>query len=123
MGERLPSPRQRLQDIGEEPDARFSFANERTYLAWNRTALGCVVAGLAVVNVLTPKTGPRTGPEILGIMLMALGLILTGVSYRNWYTSERALRLGQPLPHSPLLLILSIVTGVVAVGTAIYTLA
>ena len=33
---------------GTEPDARFTFANERTFLAWNRTALGCVVAGLAV---------------------------------------------------------------------------
>ncbi len=44
--------RPRLGDVGEEPDARFTFANERTFLAWNRTALGCVVAGLAVSHVL-----------------------------------------------------------------------
>ena len=39
---------------GTEPDARFTFANERTFLAWNRTALGCVVAGLAVWMLSRP---------------------------------------------------------------------
>ena len=33
---------------GVEPDPRFTFANERTFLAWLRTALALVVAGVAV---------------------------------------------------------------------------
>jgi len=33
-------------DEGTEPDPRFTFANERTFLAWSRTALALVVAGL-----------------------------------------------------------------------------
>jgi uncharacterized membrane protein YidH (DUF202 family) len=41
-------------DEGDEPDPRFSFANERTFLAWNRTALGCAVSVVtAVVAVVT----------------------------------------------------------------------
>ena len=36
-----------------EPDPRFTFANERTFLAWHRTALALVVAGLAIVQFLS----------------------------------------------------------------------
>ena len=111
-------PRRRLDDVGEAPDARFSFANERTYLAWNRTALGCVVAGLAVLNVLSPE-GDDVGTEIVGVTLMVLGLALAAVSYVNWYAAEKALRLRRPVPHSPMLLVLAVVTGVVAIVAAI----
>ena len=41
-------------DEGTEPDPRFTFANERTFLAWSRTALALVVAGLGVVQLLPP---------------------------------------------------------------------
>ena len=32
-------------DDGEEPDYRFTLANERTFLAWVRTALGLLAGG------------------------------------------------------------------------------
>jgi putative membrane protein len=100
--------------VGEEPDARFSFANERTFLAWNRTALGAVVAGLAVSHVLRPD---------VGVGLMILGGVLAAFSYGNWAAAQRAMRLGEPLPRSKLPTILSIVTAIVAVATIVYTLA
>ncbi len=33
-----------------EPDYRFTLANERTFLAWQRTALGLLAAAVAVVQ-------------------------------------------------------------------------
>ena len=39
-------------DGGTEPDARFTFANERTFLAWSRTALALIAGGLAVSQLL-----------------------------------------------------------------------
>ena len=39
-----------LQDVGEDPDPRFTFANERTLLAWNRTALALIAAGVGARN-------------------------------------------------------------------------
>ena len=43
-------------DGGEDPDPRFSLANERTFLAWLRTGLALVVAGLAVEALDVPST-------------------------------------------------------------------
>ena len=90
------SRRPRLDEVGEEPDARFSFANERTFLAWNRTALGCVVAGLAVSHVLRPDDDSSVGPKVAGVALMVLGALLAIFSYVNWASAQRALRLAPP---------------------------
>ena len=35
-----------------EPDYRFTLANERTFLAWERTALGLLAAAVAVVQLV-----------------------------------------------------------------------
>jgi putative membrane protein len=35
-----------------EPDVRFTYANERTFLAWNRTALALIATGVAATQLL-----------------------------------------------------------------------
>lgn len=35
-----------------EPDYRFTLANERTFLAWQRTALGLLAAAVALVQLV-----------------------------------------------------------------------
>jgi putative membrane protein len=90
------------QGEGSEPDARFTFANERTFLAWNRTALALVVAGLAIAQLLPPFPGVPFGRHLLAIPLIALGAILAVSAYLEWRRNQRALRRGQPLPRSPL---------------------
>ena len=35
---------------GEEPDPRFTLANERTFLAWIRTSLAFLAGGIAVTD-------------------------------------------------------------------------
>lgn len=100
--------------VGEDPDERFSFANERTFLAWNRTALALVTAGLAITQLL-PSFGIAGGRQIIGLPLIALGAVLAWLSYREWVANERALRLKEPLPPSRLPIVVSAV--VMATGT------
>ena len=40
------------RSVGEEPDYRFTLANERTFLAWIRTALALIAGGVALVQLV-----------------------------------------------------------------------
>ncbi len=84
--------------VGSEPDYRFTLANERTFLAWIRTALALAAGGLAAINLIDNFYGQ----EILGITLLGLSFATAANSYRRWSRNERCMRLGEPLPPSRL---------------------
>jgi putative membrane protein len=107
---------------GHEPDARFTFANERTFLAWSRTALALVVAGLAIVQLLPPFPGVPLGRHLLGVPLIVLGAVLAIVAYGEWVRNQRALRRGDPLPHSVMPWILAATIAGMAIIAAIVLL-
>ena len=97
---RRPDEQQPPGDVGEEPDPRFTYANERTFLAWTRTALALVAAGAAAATFL--DTGPRGLRLIVALPLIACGGALGVYSYRRWEENERAMRLGDPLRYTSL---------------------
>jgi putative membrane protein len=102
--------------VGREPDPRFTLANERTYLAWNRTALALIGGGLAAGQLLDFDS--RTARLLVALPPIVLGLVLALMSYRRWADNERALRLDEPLPGGapPRLLALGIaVVGVIVI--------
>ncbi|MDP9072404.1 MAG: DUF202 domain-containing protein [Actinomycetota bacterium] len=103
-----------LGEVGEDPDPRFSLANERTFLAWNRTALALVAAGLAAAELLPDLDGPGSR-RLLGLPLVAVGSVIAFTSYGRWQAAERAMRLGQPLPRSPLPRLLALAMAISAV--------
>jgi putative membrane protein len=96
-----------------EPDVRFSFANERTFLAWNRTALALIATGIAATQLL-PSFHVAGGRRILGLPLVVLGAWVAGASLWYWRANEKAMRRGEPLPRSPMPFILTL--GIVVVG-------
>jgi len=87
------------QAEGTAPDYRFSLANERTFLAWIRTALALVGGGLAVAGFLPPLRIPHLR-EVLSVALMLLGAAIAVRAIDHWARAERAMRLGRPLPAS-----------------------
>ena len=85
-----------VDDVGEEPDERFTLANERTYLAWIRTSLALIGGGLAAGQLLEfQSTAARL---VVALPPIVLGAALALTSYRRWEANQRALRLGAPLP-------------------------
>jgi putative membrane protein len=107
--------RPRWQSEGDEPDYRFSLANERTFLAWIRTSLSLIAGAVAVVQ-LVPPFRVAHGRSVLGVALAAVGLAAGIFAYVRWSSGERAMRHGRPLPSGGVLLVLSV--AIAAIGTA-----
>jgi putative membrane protein len=103
---------------GSEPDARYTFANERTFLAWIRTALALVAAGLAIVQLLPPFPGIRWGRHALGVPLIVLGAVVAVWSYLEWQANQQALRRGEPPRRSRLPQLLAAIIALVALAAA-----
>lgn len=107
---------------GDDPDYRFTLANERTFLAWIRTALALIAVAVALKAFVPPFSLPglRTG---LSLVLAVLGLVVSVQAYRHWRQDELAMRLGQPLPQSRLMVVLSVGLALAAVVVVIELLA
>ncbi|MFF8019347.1 DUF202 domain-containing protein [Streptomyces sp. NPDC007929] len=102
---------ERMRDEGGTPDYRFSLANERTFLAWIRTAVALVVGGFAVGLFLTGLWAPvRIGTALT---LLAAGALVALRATHHWVRCERAVRRGEELPVSRFPVLLSLVVGMV----------
>lgn len=100
---RAPAPE---PDREEEPDYRFTLANERTFLAWIRTSLALLAGGVAVVQ-LAPEVGSTASRFWVGELLIVLSILIAGTSVRRWHRVQRAMRFGGPLPATRLPVVLA----------------
>ena len=117
-----PTGAAKMIEEGSEPDPRFTFANERTFLAWSRTAVALIVAGLGIVQLLPPFPGVPLGRHLLGVPLIVLGAVLATVAYAEWIRNQRALRRGDPLPRSILPWLLAAMITLMAIISAVVLL-
>ena len=95
-----------VYDAGEEPDPRFTLANERTFLAWVRTALAMFAGGVALHALAVPSTGWVRG--LLVVLLIGVGGLVCVFSLVRWARIERAMRLHEPLPSFGLGLVMAL---------------
>ena len=111
---KLKEPQWRRQ--GEMPDYRFSLANERTFLAWIRTAMA-ILAGAIAIDQLTPQIAPTPIRIALCLAFAVIGALLAVEAYRRWSLQEQAMRHRRELPHAWLLVAM---TAVVAAAAAVF---
>jgi putative membrane protein len=101
------------EEVGEDPDYRFSLANERTFLAWIRTSLGLLAGGVAIVQFV-PEFSVPGGRLALGVVFVSMALLIAVTSHGRWARNERAMRLNQSLPGSPVPRVLTLCLSVLA---------
>lgn len=109
---------QKWHQQGEEPDYRFSLANERTFLAWVRTALA-ILAGAILLHEFAADIRPAAFVAGGSVALALLAALLAGGAYRRWKANEIAMRHSRPLPYSRLLPVLSLCVLGLSAGAAI----
>jgi putative membrane protein len=105
----------------DHPDYRFTLANERTFLAWMRTALALLAGGIALREVV-PSLGGGGVRTTLAITAVVLSMVLAVASYVRWNQIEQAMRRGTPLPHPLAVPVLATVIAVVAATVAVVLL-
>lgn len=118
MGEKTRFPAS-VYERGKEPDQRFTLANERTFLAWVRTGIALMGAGvgLEVLNATLSHGGHALSTHIYTVVsavLILAGLACPINAWFSWRRTEICLRENRPLPSS--LLSLPLVVAVVVVG-------
>lgn len=104
------------RDAGKEPDYRFTLANERTFLAWTRTAVSFLAAGVAV-RQLVPPFEVAHAREVLAVACALLAVVIGGGAYPRWRRAQYAIRRDAPLPATWML---PLVAGAV-LGVALFT--
>lgn len=103
----------RVRDEGVTPDYRFSLANERTFLAWVRTALALIGGGFAVDQFLPDLH--RSVRVTLALALIATGAVCAVRAVNHWVRCEQAMRRGEDLPVSRFPALLALLVAAVAV--------
>ncbi|OBC11890.1 hypothetical protein A5784_03405 [Mycobacterium sp. 852013-50091_SCH5140682] len=87
--------------IDKEPDYRFTLANERTFLAWTRTALALLAGGVAVGQLFATGVD-EGGRRVLGLTCVVLATAVAIGAFIRWRQVQTAMRRDDPLPDSPM---------------------
>lgn len=91
---------------GEPPDARFTLANERTFLAWIRTSLGLIAAAVGL-EAFAPHVVPEPVRTPLVVTLLLVAAALAGYAFVRWLSVEGAMRTRRELRGTPATLVLA----------------
>ena len=107
-------------DVPEEsePDYRFTLANERTFLAWLRTALSLLAAGVAL-DQFVPQLGAPGVRAALGAALGLLSVLAAVGGWLRWSRVQRLMRRGQPLPVARTGVVLALGLAVVGIVVSV----
>lgn len=99
---------------GKTPDYRFTLANERTFLAWIRTALA-LMAGAVGIEQFSPQLSSAELRIGISTLLLVAASAMGYMAWRRWRKNENAMRLENDLPYTRLLVVLSILMLVLAI--------
>lgn len=99
---------------GQDPDYRFSLANERTYLAWIRTSLA-ILAGAVAINQLSLKFALPNTKLFLSVGLCCFSALMSSWAYFRWAQNEQAMRNEKSLNYTRMMKVISLLFSLLAI--------
>ncbi|MFD7841825.1 YidH family protein [Nocardia sp. NPDC059764] len=117
---RVEDQGQPTSDAEQPLDYRFTLANERTYLAWIRTSLGLLAAGVAVHTLVQSfhHAGIR---RALSLSCIVLAITLAVGAYTHWRDVQARMTRGDALGNTLLVPILAGGIAIVSIFAAVAT--
>jgi putative membrane protein len=91
----------------DHPDPRVSLANERTYLAYVRTALAVLAGGIAIIGYVADAWVALSA----GVGLLAVGFVTLIGGYVRWRHVDAAVAADRPIRTSILPVIITTTLG------------
>jgi putative membrane protein len=104
-----------VRQVGDDPDPRFTLANERTFLSWTTTSLGLLGIGLAVGTIVP---GEPLLLKIIAALWIVLSIFVVVRALVRWLAVERAVRLGLGLPVSRSILVVAAAIAMLSFASA-----
>ncbi len=105
-----------VRSVGDDPDPRFTLANERTFLSWVTASLGMLGIGLAVGTIIP---GEHLSINVLALLWILMAAVLSVRALVRWLRMERAIRLNQGLPLSTSIPVVAAAIAVLSVATGL----
>ena len=96
------SPKGKWWLAGKTPDYRFTLANERTFLAWIRTALA-LMAGAVGIEQFSPALSSAALRIAIALTLLSVAAGMGVMAWQRWRKNEYAMRLERDLPYTRIL--------------------
>lgn len=109
------------KNIGKTPDYRFSLANERTFLAWIRTALAFLAGAIAIEQLLHDISLGWVKFTLTLLLAFAGGITAIMALYR-WKQNEIAMRQDKPLQYTSFLILVAMFIVISAIISVLYIL-
>ncbi|GAA5066627.1 YidH family protein [Nocardia callitridis] len=108
-------------DDGPQVDYRFTLANERTFLAWIRTALGLLAGGVAVHTLAEPfqHAGVR---GTLAMSCIVLAIVLAVGAYLRWRDVQARMSRGAQLRNTVMVPVLAVGIAIISAVAAVAVL-
>ena len=97
---------------GSGVDPRYTLANERTFLAWIRTALGLLAAAAGLLAL--DLSWPELAVQVLASLLAVVAGICACLAWTRWRRVENAIVHGRPMPESRAHVLLAVTVGAAA---------
>ena len=102
-----------------EAAVRDHLANERTLLAWQRTALGVIAIGFLVDRFALEGGGTTLTGSVLGISMVLLGAAVSAIGAYRFMRTEREI---DTHTYRPALLAHLVLTACIVVGAGLLVL-
>lgn len=112
---------ERILPGGDEPDPRFTLANERTFLAWIRTSLAFLAGGIAL-EAFAVQVFPGPLRTWVAVFVICVGLFIAVGAAVRWTRIERSMRHSRPLPVPAIIPLLSLGAGLAAAAAIVLLL-